>query len=921
MSVFQLQEWWAAKISENEEFDHGGLVIGNVDNSNPASDKICVGSLQGTLRIYAPTKPQFRVEDLILEEVLEAPILQLLIGRFIPSTDINGLAVLHPRQLVVYELNPQGNKDGRVNYYSLRKAYSHDLGMDGKHFTAYNMTMGAFGGVRGREMFVVQSMDGKLQIFEQSANAFTRQLSDCLIPGPLAYLPKLDGFITVNHACQVECYRYQVLASSQSDGAKAGDSKESGSFGLRSIRSAMVEWSINLGETCRQVVQGYFSNTEAESKHNSSGPRSHYSAPSELLMVCEKSLFLLKGESGGIIQQRKLERSDAACACMVPCTGPNGGAGNNFIVALQDSTMQVYSSFNLVWAAKLLQVPVQMGVATFGNQKGLVVTLSDSGHLAINYLGTRPPVTAIMTQARELNYDKVDEEHRALLQVIRESQTESQLEPVDKLLIRAQMPKTLDLEHLSQVDLPDSLVSLYNTLGTVHGESNYVKVSVRLFLTYSADKPATNVSVVVSAPPNIHVVPHNFLLNKVSGIKTTPIMVTAHFYAKKSHLPSGLNATVTATYLSFKGDPRVASMSLRLPLSLSCRPKVPQKSAACKIVLDTQQYPAQPLTELFGDFLYCYQESGLDVSELLGNNAIQAMGFQLFTSLSPAARANVKYEKGSPRSISSQQLSSVVSILVSKNAGRYRIQADSYPALFQILMELENRLIAKLAPQTLPPDQISGPIKNQPPTVDVPSIVKFADNLPIEEYIYTINEHFQTRLKILEFNSKLNDAAYQFRIIQKRLLVRFKDKNPTALGGLEILMTETYNKIILLGDEIEKNQELLRQQQNDLDCFSKLIAYLAAMKYGLTNSERVLLQSYLCPELQGGNDQGWEETVNAAITHLLRTSLAKNVKESATLTNVTLEMPNSIDSLKKHLLVLVDRLDKGGRLIVQTSGK
>jgi Bardet-Biedl syndrome 9 protein len=57
---------------------------------------------------------------------------------------------------------------------------------------------------------MVQSLDGKLQIFEQSANAFTRQLVDCLLPGPMAYLPKLDAFVTTNYACQAECYRYQV---------------------------------------------------------------------------------------------------------------------------------------------------------------------------------------------------------------------------------------------------------------------------------------------------------------------------------------------------------------------------------------------------------------------------------------------------------------------------------------------------------------------------------------------------------------------------------------------------------------------------------------------------------------------------------------------------------------------------------------
>jgi hypothetical protein len=43
-----------------------------------------------------------------------------------------------------------------------------------------------------------------------------------------------------------------------------------------------------------------------------------------------------------------------------------------------------------VWAAKTPTVPVQMHVTSFGNQKGLIVTLDDEGGLAVSYLGEYP---------------------------------------------------------------------------------------------------------------------------------------------------------------------------------------------------------------------------------------------------------------------------------------------------------------------------------------------------------------------------------------------------------------------------------------------------------------------------------------------------------------------------------------------------
>ena len=298
----------------------------------------------------------------------------------------------------------------------MRKAYEHNLGLDGgKHFTAFNMTSGPFGGVRGRDMILVQSLDGKLQVFEQSANAFTRQLVDCLLPGPVAYLSRMDAFVTTNYACQSECYRYQVLAASSGEtsapvtlGKGGNDNSSSGSnaFGVSAIRNALVEWSINVGESCRQIEEGSYTRASSSSGNNnntammggSKDPSTMSRNSGEVLVLCDKSLFLLK-DSGGIIQQKRLEKEpccfakyavggSASTAGASSSQSNDGSQGHNFILACRDGTLQVYSEFNLVWAAKLpasssssssVPVPVQVAVAQFGDQRGLVVTLDDAG--------------------------------------------------------------------------------------------------------------------------------------------------------------------------------------------------------------------------------------------------------------------------------------------------------------------------------------------------------------------------------------------------------------------------------------------------------------------------------------------------------------------------------------------------------------
>jgi Bardet-Biedl syndrome 9 protein len=86
MSLFQAREWWGTRAGEQEEFDKGCLCLGNVDNDASGDDKVVVGSFQGMLRVYYPKQPDFSVQDLILEEDLSShgPILQLLVGRFVP---------------------------------------------------------------------------------------------------------------------------------------------------------------------------------------------------------------------------------------------------------------------------------------------------------------------------------------------------------------------------------------------------------------------------------------------------------------------------------------------------------------------------------------------------------------------------------------------------------------------------------------------------------------------------------------------------------------------------------------------------------------------------------------------------------------------------------------------------------------------
>ena len=50
----------------------------------------------------------------------------------------------------------------------------------------------------------------------------------------------------------------------------------------------------------------------------------------------------------------------------------------------------------------------------------------------------------------------------------------------------------------------------------------------------------------------------------------------------------------------------------------------------------------------------------------------------------------------------------------------------------------------------------------------------FQDSLPLQDFFMAIDEHYNLRNRIAERKADLNQKANEFRIIEKRMLTRFK---------------------------------------------------------------------------------------------------------------------------------------------------
>lgn len=863
MSLFQARDWWTARVEGEEECGPGCLVVGNVDNEPGGADKIVVGGFEGILRVYCPKERDYVIEDLKLEHRLDEPILQLLIGQFLPGTTMQGLAVLHPRRVVVYQILAQGGVGAEANFFTLEQRYEHRLGTDGLHFTAYNMIKGPFGGVRGKDYLCVQSMDGQIAFFEHDHLAFTRQLDFCLVPGPLCYCKKTDAIITVDTAMNVVAYKYQMLAAASDSrptgagGASEGkeDGGRSGKRGsvITSTRKIKADWRANLGEHVLDMRVCRVS-------------RSLASGQVDILVLGEHTLFCLQ-ENGGIRTQKRLDYNPI-CLTTYPRTGKStteGGASDNIIVASHTEQLMVYRDTSLIWAARAVLQPVDFCVATFGGLDGYVVSLDAKGAVSISYMGTDPPTTAVTgADAKDLNYEEMDEEHRRLLATIKESQSEHRTEPRDKILLRAQVPVTLDAprEPGEDEDAPDAAAG--------------VRLTVRLYVSYTGADKLSDVSINLLVPPCIIAKQRSAHIDTLAGGRT-PLIIPLTFQPRASWIPDVLSVRVAAAYTTAAGEPRTAQCDIVLPLCLVCTLSPPLKHNTYKFTLDTNK-PPPPLPALFDDML---QQPGLteDAVGRITASAANVLTFQYYNGMD-------------------------ATILVSKSAGRYRVQSGSLQALWTVSSELVKRLSHHFG-------KSSGEGKSG--EASEPFMIAYNEPLPLADFFACIDDHFQCREALNEAHSLLNDRAHQFRLIQKRLLVRFKDRNPAPLNNLDQLLHGTYNQLIDIGHQVERVQADLIEASNRLSCATHLLLLLMRFRFGLDDNNFEVLQAHLSPVVQDTQEQGWEEMTDSAMTHLLRTTLAKSQKETATVPQ-PLQFPADTSKLKKHITIVCDRLAKGARV-------
>ncbi|XP_029929020.1 protein PTHB1 isoform X2 [Myripristis murdjan] len=366
----------------------------------------------------------------------------------------------------------------------------------------------------------------------------------------------------------------------------------------------------------------------------------------------------------------------------------------------------------------------------------------------------------------------------------------------------------------------------------------------------------------VTVQPPLAVTQDQFILEPM-GIGSSTVVAFSAFL-NGHYPPADLTGDITVSYNSPTGVPRVLQSRFCLPLVLVCVPSSPAKNTKFKITVDTNQPPVN-LNSVFPEFAQKSEDKE-------GNS----LAFQFLSG----AR---------------------VTVLASKTSQRYRIQSDSFEDMWLVVKELVQRFERHFAKQGVKDFRNS-----------------FSGPLPLQEYFLSVDHHFQLRVSAQQYQDLLSERAVQFRAIQRRLLTRFKDKTPAPLQNLDTLLDATYSQVMALAEAAEENRARLEEAFVRLRSSSHLLVLLLALWQGLTPDQTAILEATLLPLLQDTPQLGWEESCDAAVSHLLRTCLSRSSKEQATSLaqggGAVLGLPRDTERLKKHITLLCERIGKGGRL-------
>ena len=106
---------------------------------------------------------------------------------------------------------------------------------------------------------------------------------------------------------------------------------------------------------------------------------------------------------------------------------------------------------------------------------------------------------------------------------------------------------------------------------TVRQDDGVLRITAKLFLTYTGNGSINNVTVTLKLPTSVMTKTTTIHIPTLRGSSATPMILDITFYANCMVLPTDPVVGVTAMFFSNNGEPRTAQTDIVLPMFFFCR--------------------------------------------------------------------------------------------------------------------------------------------------------------------------------------------------------------------------------------------------------------------------------------------------------------------------------------------------------------
>ncbi|KAF6204168.1 hypothetical protein GE061_002508 [Apolygus lucorum] len=319
--------------------------------------------------------------------------------------------------------------------------------------------------------------------------------------------------------------------------------------------------------------------------------------------------------------------------------------------------------------------------------------------------------------------------------------------------------------------------------------------------------------------------------------------------------PWELEATILAVYLRSDMTSGSAEASILLPTPLVLELAPPAKESEASLYLSTSQPVILPTI---------FPEFGADSwNETGSNESVAGFKYKNFPDLT-------------------------FTLSVNKGQQKYRIDSNSITAI------------------TLPLNILSRKMENK--------------NLKTAQHTFALNELFDATdnnielrnlIRTLQDNIKVGTA--QMRAVQRRMLSKMRDKTPSDLTALSDLISYTNDHVMQVSHDIETAQKDLKENCTRLGNLVKMTILLIKLT-GSVNAEDLKQFSEALSHTDFiSESQGWAEATEAGLNHMLRTTLARSMREQYMPPFSEGSVVTNSNNLKKYIAVVIDRMVKSIR--------